>query len=120
MLGLGGLKFSFLREEETGLALCTLVAMRFEQISLVVFVTNPLLLSPLNLLLGDGDLKPLLDKIYGEFCLSGSLRKLFCRDRSVGELDRTLFCGVEPFILGGIDCFTVAAIDLMGESNFLA
>ena len=122
MHGLASLEFSFLKLEEKEFAEFTLApTVRAEQLSFGVIVKIPLPLSPLNRLLGDGDLKVLL---IGRECdglnLSGSLRKLFCRVSAAGEFDRTLLWGVDVFAFSGVDCFTGAATCCADESNILA
>ena len=102
LFGLAGLIFSFLRDDPT---------IRFEWLSSIdAFVEIGPLLSPLYLRLGDGDLSVLLGREYGGLGHSGSLLKLFWRVRGAGDLDRALFCGVDPTTFGGVDCFAGAAI----------
>jgi len=121
MYWLGSLKFSFLEVEEKELDEFTLApTVRAEQLSFGVIVKIPLPLSPLNRLLGDGDLKVLLiGREYEGLNLSGSLRKLFCRVSAVGEFDRTLLCGVDVFTFCGIDCCIGATTCFAGEPSFL-
>lgn len=121
LFGLGGLRFTdpFLTDDSEELTAFPFgLVDRLQTLSCGAFANIPLHLSPSNLLLGDGDdLKVLLGSEYAEFGLSGSLLKLFCLTRT-GELARTLFCGVDPTTLCGINCLAgTTTDDLAGDTN---
>ena len=85
---------------------------------MVVFVITLPHLSPLNLRLGEGDLNVLLGRECAALGLSGSFRKLFCRVRGTGELDRTLFFGIDPITFRCSDCFSNSMIVFASKSDF--
>lgn len=117
MYGLVGLKFSFLRDEERVLVAFTLEPiMRFGQLSLEVVVKIPLLLSPLNRLLGVGDLKILLDTEYEELSLSCSLLPSpLNRLLGDGDLKVLLDREYEEFSLSGSRRKLFCRVSVVGE-----